>query len=169
MEEGCTLAHVSGAISPSCWGGDSECVAVKHKPRTLHIFKDWETEREPEQSKAIPSRPTSAVYSKQHQGLHNFPHSITIGDRVLKPRSHGGHVTVSCNTQQNSSFSKLLLSFTFDHAYEQCIVCFPILYCLPDYIFTIVPSGQPKVGVRSICICASHEPSLLLSLFPSSR
>lgn len=46
---------------------------------------------------------------------------------------------------------------------------FPSLYCLPDYIFTIVPSGQPKVGACSLCICAlthlmNHLSSSLYSL-----
>lgn len=174
MEEGCTLARVSGAISPSCWGG--MCVASAWQwstnPGLYTSSRTRGQKGNQKQSKAIPSRSTPVVCSKERQGLRNFPHSITMGDRVLKPRSHGGHFTVGHNTRQNSSFSELLLSDTdvaTGSAYEQCLycTCFPIP--LLSTWLHIHHSSFCTAQTCSICICAlthltTHLSSSLYSL-----
>lgn len=83
--------------------------------------------RRQKQNKAISSRPTpSGLQQTASQ------HGITAGDQVFKHMNPWRHFTVNHNTQQNSSFSKLLLPDTniaTALSYQSCLpcICFPIL------------------------------------------
>lgn len=152
---GCVWAHVPGAVSPPCWGGDSWVRGSENRNPGLCTSSGLGVRKGiRNRARLYPQGPPQGPAANSLQGSMTSQHSTIFGDRVFKPtrpwRTLRSTIAPSRIPHSPGSFYPILILILLFLVDSVCIVCvFPPSYSQPDFTFTIVSSGQPKAGACS--------------------